>query len=1407
MDNINARINSAETINNVNAQDIPAERKEFMDNIKNAPELHCHVRSQYDAMQFADKLCDRLDELNMDGCAITDHGTVSSIEDYREVFDERGKKLVPGVELYVDGGILGRMHFLLLAADDEGWHCVQDIVTEANRNMSYGFPVISEGKLLAMCAEHKGHVFGSTACMQGVIAAIFRLNEKVEHELEKNAKHLAELGDVAADLANAKTVCDKAEQAVNDAIVRRDSLKAKAQTKFTTREKNVAKLIANGGPKAAELKAQLEADKAESAKAADELEGAQEAAKIAKKALSEANKAYKSVEEKFVRADAIETKNAELKSEMKSDEDLYKLASARAKKYAESFARGYFHMEVMNHGIPAEEKCMRQVVRLAHDLHLPLVATNDAHMTSDSDDDRLRRCLLRSMRPGNNKAFQEEQTGDSELYIKSDDERLTFLKKVMSETEAREALAEAQKIFDACDVKFEHGHHYPVAKQLNADGTYSTVSDAKHELLKLVQAGAKERFPEGMSQEYKDRANREFKVITDMDYANYHLVVRDYITYGRMLGYLPKEEIENAPLSIPELRAHIEKKGYRNPGYTIGTARGSAGGSLVCYLLGITNIDPMKYNLLFERFLNPERATMPDIDVDFAQQVREQCIKYVKHVYGNNAVCGIMTTNALAPKGAIAQAARFYGLRKDSRERTELGMKYQKMVTAEVGASFASKVNPATGKLSDEDDSIALFDYLMNSAKKDGEEAVEILKWARVLEGSFTSYGAHAAGIVIADNDDVGKYLALRYNSNYGGMTTQMDCQQTEDQGLLKFDFLGLKTCDIITDASKMIERNHGVILDMLKLDTADKAVYENVFDTARTNAVFQFGSNGMKAMLQRYKPDCFEDLVLLVAMFRPGPLQYLDDVISVKSGAKPVSYLCPELKPILGDTYGAIVYQEQVMQIFQNLAGYSLGGADLVRRYMAKKQSAKLEAERDAFVNGNVKRGIKGCVANGISAETANEIFDQMNAFSRYAFNRAHAAAYAYNAYITAYLEYHYPAEFFAAALNWAADTKEISALVREADSFGVKILPPDINRSGKEFDARDNAVLFGLGSVKGVSGNATAFVAEREKNGAFASLSDFCVRCLPNRAVAANLAAAGAFDAFGKDRKAMAAVMETLTAKAKDIAAKESFVKSANYVLESLEKYASDEELVKAQENAGLKAEIKKLTKADSLQKRIENAENALRTLREDADAAAMMADAEPESKSERMKAEKALLGMYVTAHPMDFYPEDKTATHTDEVSDGQRDVTLYGVITDLSIRKRKKDGANMAFFNLEDKNGSVACCAFADTYAEFGEKIAEDAVVKVLGDVHTNDSEDEELRFFVKSVATVSEMKPRALLTVENEDEFLKRKQSLQDFADPKGYELIIHVKNTGKLVKTGMKVGDAVVKLMRGAISLI
>ena len=1243
--------------------------------------IHTHGMDCFDSQNNPKDLCNAFVKLGAEGFVLTQHG-VMNYEPYRKECLKQGLKFVPGIEIYVlmPNGVTA--HMILIAKNDNGLSLLCRVVSETNTKN--GVAVIPYEKIryyFDMCTD----VIATSACIQGVLGVIIRENELSEHNLEKILRKQEKLGISPDRLHDVETRLKEVTNEFDELSEKKRTSKKLADTKFGMREKKLEKMLKSGNPSAEAFAKELYEEKEAARKAAEDYELYSTELKKLSTKKSAVSAEYKELKETAEKWNEYEKEIQEIRASFKSDHDLYDQAKKTAIELNRVFGKGNFYIELQNHRIPAESKVYPAVARIAKETGIPVVASNDIHIIDRSEDELLRRRILRSLRFG--KDMEKQEIGDDELYIKTDKELHDIMCEILDEETVNEAIANIGRVFDSCNVEFKHENHYP---------RYITSSDKTPEQILEEEAvkGIAWRFPNGFPDErYEIRMRYELDIINSMGYANYHLVVKDYLEYGRELGAVPKKYIDEAPFDIDELRKWKEKHGWK-VGFSIGPGRGSAVGSLVCYLIGITALDPIKYNLLFERFLNPERVSMPDIDSDFSNTIRQKVIEYVEHKYGKDSVCGIMTTNAQAPRGAVRIAAKYYGFDKcnDGSKFLSLADTIAKKIPKEPGISFDKDMEGKT-----------LYETLCEEFNT--PDAREILRWAKVVEGCFTAYGAHAAGIVISDGTPVKNHIPLRWNEKLNEWTTQMDMVSVEENGYLKMDFLGLRTLDIITDCLREIEKNNNIQINPLDIPLDDANVYKQIFCEGKTNAVFQFESAGMKNMLERFRPTCFEDLIILVAMFRPGPLQYLDGVIEVKHGKKP-NYLTKELVPLLENTYGATVFQEQVMQIFQDLAGYTLGGADQVRRAMSKKKASVLAAERPVFIYGDESRGIKGCVANGISADAADKLFDQMTDFAKYAFNRSHAAAYALIGYYTGWLKLHYPAEFLMAAMNWS-DNDGIPGLMQEAKKLDVKILPPSVNRSLTRFTTiSENEILFGLGAVKSVGASADEIITER-KNGEFNSIEELFMRVPLKKDAAENLIKAGAFDCFHSNRKAMCLSMETIKKAAKNI-------QTAKARLEIVE-----EKLLTADE----KTAEKLLEDKEKLKTKIEDLHQELKIV-----------DVE-EDLQERMADEKLYLGAYVTAHPMDEYPEKKITKVIDLT---EKDQKIYGVLRDITIKYRKSDKAPMAFCVLEDMTGEIDVCFFTKQYAKLKDEIQEGSVVVIGGHVQVEERNDKETKkFFAESI----------------------------------------------------------------------
>ena len=681
----------------------------------------------------------------------------------------------------------------------------------------------------------------------------------------------------------------------------------------------------------------------------------------------------------------------------------YEEAKEIALKYQKCFGKENYFLELQDHGIPEQQNVNQHLLRMSQELGIELVATNDIHYTYAKDAEP--HDILLCIQTGKKLADEDRMRYEGgQYYVKSEQEMAELF------PYARQALENTQKIADRCHVEIEFGvtklPHFEVPEGY----------DSWSYLNKLCFDGLKERYPQNHT-ELEERLNYELGVIKEMGYVDYFLIVWDFIHYAR------------------------------EHGISVGPGRGSAAGSLVSYTTGITNIDPIKYNLLFERFLNPERVSMPDIDIDFCYERRQEVIDYVVRKYGEDCVTQIVTFGTLAARGVIRDVGRVM----------DLPYAYvdgiAKQIPMELGITIekALKMNPELRTMYENDESVKT---LIDMSKR--------------LEGLPRHTSMHAAGVVISQKS-MDEYVPLSRASD-GTITTQFTMTTIEELGLLKMDFLGLRTLTVIQNAVRMAQKSSGKQINIDEIDYQDKGVLE-LIGSGKTEGIFQLESAGMKNFMKELKPQSLEDIIAGISLYRPGPMDFIPAYIKGKNHPEEVTYDCPQLEPILAPTYGCIVYQEQVMQIVRDLAGYTLGRSDLVRRAMSKKKGSVMEQERKNFVYGNEEEGVPGCIANGIDEKIANKIYDEMMDFAKYAFNKSHAAAYAVVAYQTAWLKYYYPVEFMASLMTSVMDNStKVSEYTLTCRKMNIEILPPDINEGEGGFSVAGNAIRYGLSAIKGV-------------------------------------------------------------------------------------------------------------------------------------------------------------------------------------------------------------------------------------------------------------------------------------------------------------------------------------------------
>ncbi len=919
-------------------------------------------------------------------------------------------------------------------------------------------------------------------------------------------------------------------------------------------------------------------------------------------------------------------------------------ARKAARKYENCFGKGNFFLELQDHGLPEQRMVNTELLKMSRELDIPLVATNDVHYTyaEDVDSHDILLCLQTGKKLSDENRMRYE---GGQYFVKSEEEMKGLF------PYAWEAVENTQRIADRCEVEIEFGvtklPRYEVPEGFDS-WTY---------LNKLCEDGLRERYgrensggqPAGETgQTLRERLEYELSVIRTMGYVDYFLIVWDFINYARSNG-------------IP-----------------VGPGRGSAAGSLVSYCLKITNIDPIRYNLLFERFLNPERVSMPDIDIDFCFNRRQEVIEYVERKYGSDKVVQIVTFGTMAAKGVIRDVGRVMDL------PYAFVDSIAKMVPNELNITLdrALEMNPEFRKLYQEDEQVR---HLIDMCKR--------------LEGLPRHTSMHAAGVVICP-ESADEFVPLSRGSD-GSITTQFTMTTLEELGLLKMDFLGLRTLTVIHDAVEFIRQSTGREIDIDNIDYNDPNVLASI-GTGRTEGVFQLESAGMKNFMKELRPRSLEDVIAGISLYRPGPMDFIPKYIRGKNNHDAVVYSCPQLEPILAPTYGCIVYQEQVMQIVRDLGGYTLGRSDLVRRAMSKKKQSVMEKERANFIYGNQEENVPGCISKGISEQVAGGIYDDMMDFAKYAFNKSHAACYAVVALQTAYLKYYYPVEFMAALMTSVIDNpKKVSEYILTSRNMGIELLPPDINEGRSGFSVSGGRIRYGLNAIKSVGKSVIdALVEERRQRGRFANLKDFITRMADrelNRRTIENFIKAGALDSLGGTRKQFMSV----------------YVQILDHI-------------VRDKKN-NLAGQMSLFDIADESQKE----EFDIR-----------MPEVGEYTKDMLLAFEKEVLGIYVSGHPLESWQElwqrYSTKTTNDFVLDeetgtvqveDQAIVVVGGMIADKTVKYTKNDKV-MAFLNLEDLVGNVEIVVFPRDYEKYGSMLTEDAKIFVRGRVSLEEDKDGKL-----------------------------------------------------------------------------
>lgn len=905
--------------------------------------------------------------------------------------------------------------------------------------------------------------------------------------------------------------------------------------------------------------------------------------------------------------------------------------------YRNVFGEGNYYLELQNHGIPEQARVNDAIIKISKHTGIPLVCTNDVHFI-DPEDAKTQKVLICI---ATNKTVNDENAlefDSDRFYLKTEDEMRELFDYIP------EAIENTQKIADMCNFDFEFGKtKLPNFTVPDGVSHFDYMRD-------ICYKGLFERYGENPKKEYTDRLEYELSVIKDMGYIDYFLIVADFISYAK------------------------------NHGIPVGPGRGSGAGSICAYCMGITNVDPIKYNLIFERFLNPERVSMPDIDVDFCYERREEVIDYVVRKYGSDHVAQIVTFGTMAARAAIRDCGR------------AMGLQYG------VVDNVAKKVPHAIGvtlekALSESDELKALYDT--------DPVARELIDTAKSVEGMPRHASTHAAGIVITDRP-VSDYVPLARNDE--SIVTQFTMTTIEELGLLKMDFLGLRTLTVIDDCVKMI-REKNPKFDIEKIPYDDQKVFA-LFSSGKTDGIFQCESSGMRSVISRLKPDSLEDIIAVIALYRPGPMDSIDTYIANRHNPQNVYYKTPLLNEILDVTYGCIVYQEQVMQIFRTLAGYSLGRADIVRRAMSKKKHKVMEEEREHFC--------AGCAKNNINREIANDIFDDMSSFASYAFNKSHAAAYAIVAYRTAYLKCYYPCEFMAALLTSIFDNSaKVAGYIEDCKRGGIKIMPPNVNESYKDFTAEEESksIRFGLLAIKNLGHDyIDNIISERKTNGKYTSFYSFCKRTYGksfNRRAVESLIKSGSLDSLGSNRR------EMLT--------------NLPFILSELDG-----------------------TRRRNLEGQIGIFDLLSSNSSGSADSYTMQKMSEMDTE-ELLAGEKETTGLYISSHPMEQYTDLALKINCKKICDlleiSEADgaeyttVKIMGIISHIT-KKQTKNGDTMAFVTVEDMTGSIEVIIFPKLMPTYFRYIETGKAVFIMG--HISVREDEAPKIILDTVKPAAEVK---------------------------------------------------------------
>lgn len=1265
--------------------------------------LHIHTENSLKECGLKiDDVLKKLKEMGFEKAVLGDACNMTGAVEFCNKAGKYGITPVLGVECLLQEQD-GKSKILLVAKGKEGYVSLCRLVTDANANLS------NTGKPMLTVDQLKGHA-GLIVCCGGIesyIAYPYRINNQYKKLSESTPQ--AETQETKEE--NQHERLEEIQAALKEKREERKRIQSEIK------KRNAALAISGGTLKDDCLEKELERIK-------KEINRFSRIEKTVKKQISDVQKKAEKIKEK-------EEAAKQIRAQIISQEEVLEKMKERLGNLKRIFGKD-LAVEITSHGEKEEREINNMLLRCAEELSVVPVLSEDSYTLDGTKEEVLKWHLVQSLQEN---AWVPTRPTSENYGIEQEDGLLKRMDGSIPKERFASLAENTDLVFQSCSMTFDKKEHYP--KYPVPEGKTATC---------LMEQRARAAIPklygkDGWTADREEKLKEEIAVIDKTGYSDYTLTIADILNDARAMA-------------APEVISCL-----------VGPGRGSGAGSLVNYLMGITSLDPVEYGLIFERYLNIERVSPPDIDSDIATSIRDALVSKIKEKYkkkeGSIGVCGILTKNRLTAKAAIRAAGRILS-HKQYGNTTALYSLSDRM----------SKSLPSDPKLK--------LSGHTNELKESftSKDAAKILHYALLLEGTVQAYGTHAAGVIISDSGDITDYAPL---INIGTKETpvwniQYDMVESESIGLLKMDMLGLSTLDICYTALRLIYARHGKKIDLYHIPF-EKEVFREIYSKGATDGVFQCESAGMKRMWMDLKPTNIEDIIAGIALYRPGPMDFIPAYIKGKENPSSIQYKTEKLRPILESTYGCIVFQEQVMRIVRDLAGYSMGRSDLVRRAMSKKKEDVMAQERQNFVYGNPEEGIPGCAGNGIAPEIANSIYDDMVDFAKYAFNKSHAAAYALVSYQTAWLKYHYPEEFMTAAMDVAARQnapEKLPGLLHECRRLGIEVLPPDVNRSKEGFSIVDGKILYGLWAVKSVKENAPEVVLARKP--IYHSFKEFLLTCKANKTTVTSLIKAGAFKALQPSRTGLLESLNDLLPMRKKIWAQQEKEKETQNAMEK------EEPGTKKYELACLKHR---------------NAQRALHALMEEYEAYTI--PFKPDPVKEKLDYEKETLFAYLTAHPLDAYDEDPECVCMGNIgaSDiGTKGAAVMGCILGFKEVKRKKDGRPMAVFTLQDKTGEQKCICYSGKYREYQEVLKEGHVIYAFCNIN-GDIEDAEKPILSINFARLLTPNLNPVLFSTTKDGIPNALEAVTPYLEEQGHPLFWHIKDgdhPGQLIVTGKYVSQ-------------